>query len=360
MLKRWIRIGLVGLAVLSVAVVTGLSVPAGITITQEGFLSMSSNVALAVGNPPSSEFTERSYSPGNPEIYEYYNTGDDGAWAVYGATWQAQTFTPTTAHKITSVKLKLYRLGSPGTITVSIRATDVDGHPTDADLCSGTTDGNTLGGSPGEWREITLGDGYNLTQDIKYAIVVRAPSGTTTNYLGWRKVNTGTYAGGWLEKSTNSGSTWSSAFSAQDFMFEDWGEEIAAEPEISNTPDSKDFGVVAESATPETGLTFFTVTNNSSGAVSITIQGTDMTGTGTDWDLSDDGSAGTDIYGLKAGLEGGDYTIVVKEAAAYNTLKAGLAKDGTQKWGLKIYIPTTITTTMDEKTGTVTLTATLD
>lgn len=132
------------------------------------------------------------------------------------------------------------------------------------------------------------------------------------------------------------------------------------EADISNTPGSKDFGVVAEGATPTTGLGFFTVTNNSSGAITITIQGTDMTGTGTDWDLSDDGTAGTDVVGIKAGLEGGDYTIVVKEDGPYNTLKAGLADEATQKWGLKLYIPTSITTKADTKTGTVTLTATCD
>jgi len=157
-------------------------------------------------------------------LYEYYNIGDNAGWAAYGAVWQAQTFTPTTAHKITSVKLKLYRLGSPGTVTVGIRATDASGHPAGADLCSGTTDGNTLPtGSPYEWREITLGDGYNLTPNIKYAIVVRA----TAMYVGWRKANTGTYAEGCVERSTNSGSTWTS-WTAQDFMFEDWGEAIAA------------------------------------------------------------------------------------------------------------------------------------
>ncbi|GAH21280.1 unnamed protein product, partial [marine sediment metagenome] len=80
------------------------------------------------------------------------------------------------SHKITKVKLKLYRVGSPGTATVSIRATS-GLHPTGSDLCSGTTNGDTLPeGSPYEWREITLGDGANLASGTKYAIVIRAPS----------------------------------------------------------------------------------------------------------------------------------------------------------------------------------------
>ncbi|GAJ19661.1 unnamed protein product [marine sediment metagenome] len=55
-----------------------------------------------------------------------------------------QGFIPATTHKITSVKLKLWKEGSPGTVTISIRATDGRGHPTGGDLCSGTINGNTI------------------------------------------------------------------------------------------------------------------------------------------------------------------------------------------------------------------------
>jgi len=160
-------------------------------------------------------------------LYEYYNTGDDGAVVSFGSRWSAQTFTPAIAHKITSVKLLLYRTGSPGTITVSIRATDADGKPTGADLCSGITDGDTLTTDPsGEWREITLGDGYNLDADVRYAIVVRAPSSNPSNYFRWRMDTTSpSYADGSYSASKNSGSTWT-LDTAKDTMFEDWGEPL--------------------------------------------------------------------------------------------------------------------------------------
>lgn len=161
-------------------------------------------------------------------LYEYYNTGDIGSADIYGAVWRGQTFTPSTAHKITSVKLLLFRSGSPGTVTVSIRATDVNGHPTGADLCSGTTDGNTLPtASPYEWREITLGAGYDLVASTQYAIVVRATSGDASNILWWRVDSPSpTYAGGCSETSTDSGVTWES-YTPWDFMFEDWGVGVA-------------------------------------------------------------------------------------------------------------------------------------
>ncbi len=110
--------------------------------------------------------------------FEHYITGDDGAWEFGIINWMAQTFTPSTAHKITSVKLPLYRWGSPGTITVSIKATDGNGHPTGDDLCLGTTDGNAL-----EW-------------------------------------------------SNNSGSSWTTE-AEQDFLFEEWGEPLGWTGKIS-------------------------------------------------------------------------------------------------------------------------------
>jgi len=133
--------------------------------------------------------------------------------------------------------------------------------------------------------------------------------------------------------------------------------EVVPLPSIINTPDNYPFGTVAESSTTETGLTHFTVTNNSAFAVNITISGTDMTG-GTTWTLSNDGSAGNMIYGLNAGLGGGSYNVVVRRDPAYNTLVSGLAGgETTQQWGLQLLAPTTMSDGAS-KSGTVTLTAT--
>ncbi len=128
-------------------------------------------------------------------------------------------------------------------------------------------------------------------------------------------------------------------------------------PDISNTPTSFGFGTVAESSTTNTGLAWFTVTNNSSFAVNITIGGTDMTG-GTTWTLSDTATPGSDTYGLNAGLSGGSYNIIVKKNGPYNELVGSLAGGGgTQDWGLQLLAPTTFTGG-GANSGTVTLTAT--
>ena len=156
--------------------------------------------------------------------YEYYITGDDSANVFFTSSWWAQTFTPSVDHTITSIKLKLGRKGSPGTLTFVIKATDGSGHPTGDDLCSGTTDGNTLPDYTVEyeWREITLGDGAILSADTKYAIIAKALAGDGLNTGVWALELVGGYAGGNAEFSNNSGYGW--AAKAYDFMFEEWGE----------------------------------------------------------------------------------------------------------------------------------------
>lgn len=154
--------------------------------------------------------------------FEYNDIGDDSNRGIYGINWSAQTFTVSTGYAISSVRLKLKRLLLPGTITISIRATDGSGHPTGADLCVGTTNGDTLtDADPGEWREIVFTTAKYLAPGV-YGIVVRALSGDSSNRAVWRFDSSGSYAGGNEESSSDSGGSWS-ALAGNDFMFENWG-----------------------------------------------------------------------------------------------------------------------------------------
>jgi len=144
---------------------------------------------------------------------------------------------------------------------------------------------------------------------------------------------------------------------------EEWvGVTVAIQPpapDILNEPDTYPFGIVGEGDTKATGLTHFTITNNSAFAVDIAIKGTDLSNGPKTWDLADDGNPGTDIYALKAGLDGGSYDIIVKKTEAYNPLKSELGAGLTQKWGLEIHMPTTISQPENctNMSGTVTLIA---
>lgn len=163
-------------------------------------------------------------------LKDYYNTGDDTGTHFGDSTWEAQSFTTTSAYSVGSVKLKLSQGadGSPGTITVSIRATDVNGHPTGADLASGTYNGDTLPAfvlSPtaAVWVEIKFSSPYSLSSGVKYAIVVRCVgAGSPSNALYWRSDGTSpAYTNGIAIDSYDAGVNWSD-YAQDDFMFEVW------------------------------------------------------------------------------------------------------------------------------------------
>ncbi|MBA7707397.1 hypothetical protein ES703_116269 [subsurface metagenome] len=178
-------------------------------------------------------------------LYEYYNLPGNTFDSIRGNLWKGQTFTPSVGHRVTGIKIKARRYGFPGTITVSIKAT-LDGHPTGPDLCSGTTNGDTLTDeSPGEWREISLGDGAILSAGQKYAIVIRALAGDGSNNLQWRLDSTSpTYVGGCKEFSSDGGITWFSydgieQSPSSDELFEEWGEPaVTTVPTITTNPAS--------------------------------------------------------------------------------------------------------------------------
>ena len=156
-------------------------------------------------------------------LYEHYEAGADGI-IVYGAGWLAQTFTPAVTHTITAVRLyPTGRLGSPGTGTVSIKATDGANKPTGADLASGTFNGDTI--TLANWLEITLGAGTKLTALTQYAMVIRLPSGNGSNYLTFSltvQVGGAHYSGGLEGFSSDSGATWTMN-ADNDVNFEEYG-----------------------------------------------------------------------------------------------------------------------------------------
>jgi hypothetical protein len=160
--------------------------------------------------------------------YENYNAGDDSYTYFLGNERGLQTFTPSVAHKITSVKLLLARVGSPGIETVSIRATS-GGLPTGNDLCSGTINCAAISESPtSAWYEITLGAGANLAANTKYAIIWTPAAGDNSSNRVHLRADSSSpaYAGGAYVYAGNI-DNWAE-YTSWDFMFEEWGEAIVA------------------------------------------------------------------------------------------------------------------------------------
>ena len=143
-------------------------------------------------------------------LYESFETGENGAATMFGATWYtAQTFTPLTSHTIEEVQLYLATSANPGTVTVSIKATDGPGKPTGSNLATDTIAGSGVSISPTyTWKSFTFGTPISLLSGTKYAIVLRAAFDQGGAIFYWRWNSSGGYSRGQYLLSTNSGSSW--------------------------------------------------------------------------------------------------------------------------------------------------------
>lgn len=151
-------------------------------------------------------------------ISDYYIDITNTDVSVYGANWAAQTFTVSDSYEISGVDVRLYRVGTPGTITASVRAI-VAGLPSGGDLATGTYDGDTISMfDRGEWYKITFTTNYQGTSGTQYAIVLRATAGDVNNYFVARDASAGTYTGGQRCSSVNSGGAWA-ANAGHDIIF---------------------------------------------------------------------------------------------------------------------------------------------
>ena len=129
---------------------------------------------------------------------------------------------------------------------------------------------------------------------------------------------------------------------------------------ISNIPDNKGWGILEVNTTDSTAIDYFTITNTGSCTMDIVIYGSSATGGDDTWTLDDTGTPGENIYALYAGLDDDDdlFDVIVRGTETYNTLVSGLAEEAIQDWGLKIYMPTSLSGyDSQEMTGTITLVA---
>ena len=153
------------------------------------------------------------------EVVDFYGAGVNANQANYGTRRSAQTFTATKSYGygLASVKLRLWRSGSPGTVTVRIWNTYWD----NARLaymplapmpgCFGTINGNNLVTAPigniGPYVEILISLA-NLTIGEHYAIVIQCQGADVFNLVSIGFDSTGTYASGKKCESTDNGATW--------------------------------------------------------------------------------------------------------------------------------------------------------
>ena len=186
-----------------------------------------------------------------PTKYEFYDGPSDGGYYIWGVNWYFQTFTVGTvgsnvAHLLASVKLNLSKAGSPtATMTVTVYAVDGNGKPTGSALYTGTLVTSTLTASEVEY-EIPVSGSALLATSTKYVMVVKCPSAVDGVAPRWHlKGSGGGYAGGQYGVSNDSGTTWTTT-TAQDFLFEEWGDTGTSAPSVTTQATS---AVTATTAT---------------------------------------------------------------------------------------------------------------
>ncbi|GAG78203.1 unnamed protein product, partial [marine sediment metagenome] len=186
------------------------------------------NMNITILTNESGSWTVVNQTSGGMTLYERYTIGDNTHRAFHSTIWEAQTFTVGNTgdnedHHVTSVKLKVYRVGSPGTGTVAIYDVDGDGKP-DNSLCSVSYNFNNLLTEAG-WVEFAFSPYAALLAGTQYAIVVIAPDGNLFNHIRWRVDSSSTYTGGCRVKTSNSGGSWT-LYTNEDYMFEVYGNTL--------------------------------------------------------------------------------------------------------------------------------------
>lgn len=159
----------------------------------------------------------------------YFNTGDDANDGnIFGVNQKGQTFTTVGAFTINQVKLKLLTGAGSTNITAYLYLADAAHKPTGGILAtSDTLSSGGFGADPGSWQTFTFGTPYALSATTEYAIVLTAPAGDGSNYVGWRGDVAGGYAGGYYLSSGDSGASWGTS-AADDFMFETYSLDTSA------------------------------------------------------------------------------------------------------------------------------------
>jgi len=152
----------------------------------------------------------------------YDNEADmDGEGSAYQGRWYAQTFTPSEDLELTSVEIYARRIGNPLASYLRIKQTDVNGHPTGADLGVASW-GFGYPSNILSWqgRDIAI---PCLNKGELYALILECHQGNSTNAIYWgRDASSPTYPYGCLEYSTDGGVIWAT-YETYDMLFRIYG-----------------------------------------------------------------------------------------------------------------------------------------
>ena len=181
--------------------------------------------------PLSGTLTLDGYYTGNwsARTVREQQTSQDAETSIRGNSWLVQNINITGANQLpSSVKIWSYRVGMPGNITISIRATNGTGYPIGPDLVSGTVNASTWSsGSSGAWNEVIFDTHeFIAINKTNYSIVIRVPNGDLSNKVNIKYKSSGTYTGGFVLDSVDGGTSWT-PYTSMDLGFQELGTAVS-------------------------------------------------------------------------------------------------------------------------------------
>lgn len=144
--------------------------------------------------------------PSEKKQYEGFDDGGNTDLLLYAPYRQCMSFTPVDAHPIKTLKLYAKKLAAGcGTVTVNIKAADINHFPTGAALASGEFDSGTLT-TAYDWLVVSLGDGASLSAETEYCYELIPAGGDAANQAKFYADSSGIYVrgqnayydGGWV------------------------------------------------------------------------------------------------------------------------------------------------------------------
>lgn len=131
---------------------------------------------------------------------------------VDNVNWTSTSFIPSTNYTLYSVAVPIYRVGTPGALTIGIYAADSNHKPTGSVLATATisaaiVDALSTTNTASTWTEGTLDSPLDVVSGTKYAIVLHAADIGAGESVGWIG-NANSRTDIKSVYSTNSGSTW--------------------------------------------------------------------------------------------------------------------------------------------------------
>lgn len=141
--------------------------------------------------------------------HESYDWQKNAYLDLYHPRWFSQSFTPQTSHKITRMKVRIKKVGSPGHCRCELYLAGVDHCPTGAYLARDSIHPDFFSTDTwGDWLEYHWDPGVDVIAGVEYCVVLYILGGNSTNKVQWIGCTANQYPNGTFCYSLNAGVSW--------------------------------------------------------------------------------------------------------------------------------------------------------